>query len=229
MSPSTSTSFAKCPRRVEGVDADVRGALPCPNTSGSTIAGCFEEVLRDNGQRSRLGGDPSNCDDRDQKAARYIPSAPRRGCAIFPGAADAIPRRDLLAVADRDQLRSAAARRSTFSPATAWASPRPASSAVDLGRGRQPTASPTPKGTCWRSTPCGRWSARTSRRHIAWSSRTASLGSTPPRPPACGPWVSAHTYTEAELRAGGADAIVPDLTGLDPDWVLHFFIPEVSP
>src|SRR5689334_483123 len=48
---------------------------------------------------------------------------------------------------------------------------------------------------------------------------------------AAGMWAVAvaHTYTPAELRAAGADAALPDLTGLDANWVEHFFAPEVSP
>lgn len=46
-----------------------------------------------------------------------------------------------------------------------------------------------------------------------------------------GMWVVAvsNTYTEDELRAAGADAVISSLSSLNPDWVIHFFIPEVSP
>ena len=38
-----------------------------------------------------------------------------------------------------------------------------------------------------------------------------------------------HTYPEAELRAAGADAVLPGLASLAPPWVERFFAPEVSP
>ncbi|MBX6313182.1 MAG: HAD family phosphatase [Isosphaeraceae bacterium] len=48
---------------------------------------------------------------------------------------------------------------------------------------------------------------------------------------AAGMWVVAvpHTYSEAELRSAGADAVVAGLEGLNPHWVERFFAPEVSP
>ena len=48
---------------------------------------------------------------------------------------------------------------------------------------------------------------------------------------AAGMWVVAvaHTYPADQLLAGGADAVLPDLKGLGPDWVESFFHPEVSP
>jgi len=46
-----------------------------------------------------------------------------------------------------------------------------------------------------------------------------------------GMWVVAitNTYTENELRDAGADAVLKSLDELNPDWVNHFFIPEISP
>jgi HAD superfamily hydrolase (TIGR01509 family) len=38
-----------------------------------------------------------------------------------------------------------------------------------------------------------------------------------------------HTYTSEQLRAAGADAVVPDLHALSVTWVQRFFAPEVSP
>ena len=48
---------------------------------------------------------------------------------------------------------------------------------------------------------------------------------------AAGMWAIAvdHTYQEGELREAGADAVLAGLTPLSPDWVEHFFAPEVSP
>lgn len=48
---------------------------------------------------------------------------------------------------------------------------------------------------------------------------------------AAGMWVVgvAHTYPADQLLASGADAVLPDLTRLGPDWVESFFHPEVSP
>ena len=39
----------------------------------------------------------------------------------------------------------------------------------------------------------------------------------------------ANTYSEAQLRGAGADAVIHDLLSLDPDWIEKMFSPEVSP
>jgi HAD superfamily hydrolase (TIGR01509 family) len=46
-----------------------------------------------------------------------------------------------------------------------------------------------------------------------------------------GMWVVAvaHTYTEPELRAAGADAVAPTLEQITPEWVEGLFSTEVSP
>ena len=38
-----------------------------------------------------------------------------------------------------------------------------------------------------------------------------------------------HTYTQPELRAAGADAVVTSLAMVNPSWVEKLFAPEVSP
>ncbi len=38
-----------------------------------------------------------------------------------------------------------------------------------------------------------------------------------------------NTYADPELRQSGADAVIPGLTSLGPDWVEQMFQPEVSP
>lgn len=46
-----------------------------------------------------------------------------------------------------------------------------------------------------------------------------------------GMWVVAvsNTYTEAEIRSAGADAVLDSLVRLTPEWITGFFIPEISP
>jgi len=48
---------------------------------------------------------------------------------------------------------------------------------------------------------------------------------------AAGMWAVgiAHTYPEDQLREAGADAVLGDLSPLDPAWIDHFFHPEITP
>ena len=39
----------------------------------------------------------------------------------------------------------------------------------------------------------------------------------------------ANTYNDHDLRGAGADAVIPGLQDLTPDWVQRMFFPEVSP
>ena len=59
----------------------------------------------------------------------------------------------------------------------------------------------------------------------------ATIGVTPAAAQQAGMWAVgiSHTYSPAQLRQSGADAVIHGLETLTPSWIEHHFVAETRP
>ena len=181
---------------------------------------CFEEVLTDNGQSPGSAGLDAMI---ARKASLYIPRA-ELGLRYFPEASQAVRRmadRWPVAInsgALRPEIEFSLTRMGVRDRVTAIVSAEDATNgkpdpegyllALDALRSR--------KGEDLEAAHC-----------LVFEDSLAGIQSAK----GAGMWAVgvSNTYGEAELREAGADAVIPDLVEIGPEWVELMFAPEVSP
>ncbi len=182
--------------------------------------GCFEAALRDSGRRAV----PDLVDDLIARKARRYFEAARKGLRFFPGAAESVE-----ALATRWPLAiCSGALRGEIELALHLLGVRARIGAIIAAEDTQ-RCKPDPEGyllalDALRS----RVGEDLEAAHcLAIEDSLAGIEAVK----AAGMWAVgiAHTYPEDQLRDAGADAILPDLCPLNPEWVDRFFHPEITP